>query len=110
MARTGFDRQSRVVRPRAGKPQRPEGGDRVAQPASARVLDSSEATLLDLVDRLLSKGVMAFGDLTLGVAGVDLIYVRLSAVLCAADRVLQPSRGARKRRHPRRPATVHGVD
>ena len=31
---------------------------------------------------------MANGDLTLGVAGVDLIYVRLAALLCAADRVL----------------------
>ena len=31
---------------------------------------------------------MANGDVTLGVAGIDLIYLRLSALLCAADRVL----------------------
>jgi hypothetical protein len=31
---------------------------------------------------------MATGDVTLGVAGIDLIYLRLSALLCAADRVL----------------------
>ena len=37
---------------------------------------------------LLNKGVMANGDVTLGVAGIDLIYLRLSALLCAADRVL----------------------
>ena len=40
---------------------------------------------------------MANGDVTLGVAGIDLIYLRLSALLCAADRVLpghQRRRGA----------------
>jgi hypothetical protein len=60
-----------------------------------------DATLLDIVDRLLSKGVMANGDLVLGVAGVDLIYVRLSALLCASDRVLPRSEA--KRRHRRGP-------
>src|SRR5262245_9627290 len=65
---------------------------------SNRVLDNQDVTLLDLVDRLLSKGVMASGDLVLGVAGVDLIYVRLSALLCAVDRVLPlDPRGSRKR-------------
>jgi len=53
-----------------------------------QVIDAPQATLLDLVDNLLNKGVMANGDVTLGVAGVDLIYLRLSALLCAADRVL----------------------
>ena len=52
------------------------------------VVAPPDASLLDLLDRLLDKGVMANGDLTLGVAGVDLIYVRLAALLCAADRVL----------------------
>src|SRR5712691_460608 len=65
-----------------------------------RMLDATDATLLDLVDRLLSKGVVASGDVTLGVAGVDLIYLRLSALLCAADRVLPsiPRGRARPRR------------
>jgi hypothetical protein len=48
---------------------------------------SSESTLLDLIDELLNRGVMATGDVTLGVAGIDLIYLRLSALLCAADRL-----------------------
>ncbi len=56
-----------------------------------QVLDPPESTLLDLLDNLLNKGVMANGDVTLGVAGIDLIYLRLSALLCAADRVLPPS-------------------
>ena len=53
-----------------------------------QVLEAPESSVLDLVDRLLNKGVMANGDVTLGVAGVDLIYLRLSALLCAADRLL----------------------
>jgi hypothetical protein len=69
-----------------------------------QVLDPPDTSLLDLLDRVLNKGVMANGDLTLGVAGVDLIYVRLSALVCAADRVLpRAPRQAiekRKRRSP----------
>ncbi len=67
------------------------------------VLEPPEASLLDLLDRLLEKGVMANGDLTLGVAGVDLIYVRLAALLCAADRVLPRDPAAPKRRSRHRP-------
>lgn len=68
-----------------------------------QILESRESTLLDLLDRLLDKGVMATGDLMLGVAGVDLVYVRLSALVCAADRVLpEPARAARRRRSERR--------
>lgn len=58
-----------------------------------------ESTVLDVLDELLNKGVMANGDVTLGVAGIDLIYLRLSALLCAADRILPAdSRPKRKRR------------
>jgi len=53
-----------------------------------RVLDAPEATVLDLLDHLLNKGVMLNADVTLGVAGIDLIYLRLSSLLCAADRIL----------------------
>ena len=56
-----------------------------------QVIDAPESTLLDLLDNLLNKGVMANGDVTLGVAGIDLIYLRLSALPCAADRVLPGS-------------------
>lgn len=65
-----------------------------------RVLESPESSLLDLVDHVLNKGVMATGDVTLGVAGIDLIYLRLSALLCAADRVL-PADATRKKSRSR---------
>jgi len=57
---------------------------------AAQVLDPPESTALDVIDSLLNKGVMANGDVTLGVAGVDLIYLRLSSILCAADRIRLP--------------------
>jgi hypothetical protein len=53
------------------------------------------------VDNVLNKGVMATGDVVLSLADVDLVYLRLSALLCAADRVLpgaRPRRGAGGRR------------
>jgi hypothetical protein len=61
------------------------------------VLDDSESTMLDVLDQLLNKGVVADGDVTIGLAGVDLIYLRLSALLCAADRVFPPRPVPRRR-------------
>lgn len=58
----------------------------------------TDSTLLDVIDHLLNKGVMANGDVTLGVAGIDLIYLRLSALLCAADRILPPDAATRPRK------------
>jgi Gas vesicle protein len=54
----------------------------------AGLLESPDQSLLDLVDSLLDKGVVLDGELVLGLADVDLVYVRLSLLLAAADRVL----------------------
>ena len=59
------------------------------------ILEGADASLLEIIDHVLNKGVMVHGELILGVAGVDLIYLRLSAVLCAADKVLPAPRGAK---------------
>ena len=75
---------------------------RKGKTVAAQVLEENDASVLDLLDHVLNNGVMATGDLTLGVAGIDLIYVRLSALLCAADRVLPKTRqGQRRRTRPR---------
>jgi gas vesicle structural protein len=42
-----------------------------------------EVTLLELVDRVLNKGVVLSGDITLSVAGVDLVYVGLRVLLAS---------------------------
>lgn len=66
-----------------------------------RIIDEDESSLLDLIDNLLNKGVMLNADLILALANVDLVYVRLSALLCAADRVMPPVR-PHEPRHRRR--------
>ena len=38
-------------------------------------------TLIELVDRVLNKGVVLTGDITLAVADVDLVYVGLRLLL-----------------------------
>jgi hypothetical protein len=42
---------------------------------------SRDIALIDLVDRLLDKGVVLSGDITLSVANVDLVYVGLRALV-----------------------------
>ena len=57
-----------------------------------QILEDGDASLLDIIDNVLTKGVVLNGEVLLGVAGVDLVYLRLSAVLCSADRIAAPLR------------------
>jgi hypothetical protein len=52
------------------------------------LIERSDASLLDTVDHLLNKGLVLTGEVVIGLAGIDLIYLRLTALLCAADRIL----------------------
>jgi hypothetical protein len=54
----------------------------------ARIIDEGDKSLVDVLDSLLNQGVVLNADVVLALADVDLVYVRLSALLCAADRVL----------------------
>jgi Gas vesicle protein len=65
-----------------------------------RLLQQADASLLDLVDHVLNQGVVIEGEIVLGLANVDLVYLRLSAILCAADRLLAAAR-PRPGRNPR---------
>ena len=56
----------------------------------ASLFESPDQSLLDMVDSLLDKGVVLDGEIVLGLADVDLVYVRLGVLLAAADRVLPP--------------------
>jgi hypothetical protein len=42
-------------------------------------------TLCDAIDRLLNKGVVVTGDITVSVAGVDLLYIGLRGIVMAVD-------------------------
>ena len=46
-----------------------------------------EVTLLDLLDRILNKGVYLQGDITISVADVDLIYVGLKVLLGSVETI-----------------------
>jgi hypothetical protein len=48
-----------------------------------------EVTLLELVDRVLNKGVVLSGDVTLSVADVDLVYVGLRVLLASVGTLEQ---------------------
>ena len=58
----------------------------------ASLVPAQETSLADVIDNLLNRGVVLNAELILALADVDLIYVRLSALLCAADRLLPPSK------------------
>ena len=55
--------------------------------------------LLDLVDRLLDKGVVVRGDLTISVADVDLVYLGLKLLLTSVETAERMGIGMA---HPRR--------
>ena len=57
-------------------------------------VSSTEIPLVDIVDRLLERGVVLAGGAVISIAGVDLIELRLNLVLAsvnAFDRVREPA-------------------
>jgi hypothetical protein len=116
--RTGPPQPPKTVKPstvRSGRlgrdrrPPRPKHRTVIPQPSLrppktaprprqiAHIVDEDQASVLDLIDNMLNKGVLLNADLILALANVDLVYVRLSALLCAADRVLGRRRRAKER-------------
>ena len=49
--------------------------------AQARTTLPQDVALVDLLDRLLGTGVVLAGDLVVSLAGVDLVRIRLQALL-----------------------------
>ena len=58
------------------------------RPPSRTGFADADVSLLDVLDHVLNQGVVLSGEITLGVADVDLIHLRLLAVVCSADRAL----------------------
>jgi hypothetical protein len=52
---------------------------------------AAEIALVDLLDRLLGAGVVLAGDVVISLAGVDLVQVRLHAVIMTVRAELEES-------------------
>lgn len=61
--------------------------------------DESEYSLLDILDHVLNAGVVIHGSVVLSLAGVDLVYLGLNAVLTSVETALK---------HTGRPSPVSG--
>jgi hypothetical protein len=61
---------------------------------SQTVLREKKVALLDLLDRILDKGVILSGDITISVADVDLVYVGLKVLLSSVETAEQMRRTA----------------
>jgi len=45
----------------------------------------SQLTLLDLVDRILDKGIVINGDITIAIAGTDLLTLKINLVIASLE-------------------------
>jgi|SRR5687767_15067475 len=82
-------------------------------PNVATAESEEQSSLLDVLDNVLNRGAVLTGDVVLGVANVDLIYVKLSVLLAAFDKVTKnaPVFGpvAAAPRRPRKPRRREGT-
>jgi gas vesicle structural protein len=53
--------------------------------SSTELAATDSITLVELVDRLLDKGVVVSGDVTIAVADIDLIQVGLRVLLSSVE-------------------------
>ena len=89
-------RRMTLPRPPAKSAPRPKAPARpLAGPLGVFAEPAANSSLLDLVDNLLGKGVVLHAEVILALADVDLVYLKLTALLAAADRIFGPQEGGR---------------
>src|ERR1700690_2741704 len=64
---------------------------------SQQVIANQRFTILELLDRLLDKGVVVKGEVLLSVADIDLVYLNLGLLLSSVKTVEQAARKGGKR-------------
>ena len=64
----------------------PPQAEAILSPTQSR---EEEASLLDILDHVLNAGVVLHGSLVISVAGVDLVYLGLNAVLTSVETALK---------------------
>lgn len=57
--------------------------------ANVPVEEMESISLCETLDRVLNKGAVIVGEVTISVANVDLIYLGLQLVLTSTDTILQ---------------------
>ena len=57
---------------------------------SENVIDQSkDITILEILDRVLNKGVVITGDIVISVADIDLVYLGLKLILTSVETMQQ---------------------
>jgi len=56
--------------------------------------EQEQLSLCEALDRILHKGAVIMGEVTISVADVDLIYLGLQLVVCSLDTAMPPPREA----------------
>ena len=52
----------------------------------------NNASLCELLDRVLNTGVVAMGEIVISVAGIDLVYLNLNLLLTSVETAVVQSR------------------
>lgn len=65
-------------------------------PGAETVRESREIALVDLLDRLLAGGVVLTGDVTISLAGVDLVRISLRALVTSIQDSPAPPRAEQR--------------
>lgn len=62
------------------------------------LIEEDPMTLVELVNRVVDRGVVLRGGVTISVADIDLIYLGIDLLLCAVDRMEEGETGQRSDR------------
>lgn len=99
---------AKTITPEAGRRRRRSQlsarPKRSGQPGALETVRSQ--SLLDVVDTLIDKGLALDAEVVLGLADIDLIYLRAGALVAAADRVFPGTPGRRRQMRPASRATL----
>lgn len=82
-----------------------------SEPRPRDQMQSSTAprALADLLNRVLDRGVVLGGDVTLSVAGIDLVYLRLSTLLTSVATAREKLAASSAGRRPPEPLEAQGM-
>jgi hypothetical protein len=71
---------------------------------AATLAEETDNSVLELLDRVLHTGVVLVGDVTISVADVELVYLRLQLLLCSTETAHQAGWLAERPHWEQRPA------